>query len=77
MERSPKSHREEQIAVTKSKQKLANSKLRLIWECSIRGAYQKRERLGEVDQAATTREVKAIFVFAYLDLSFLRSKILW
>jgi hypothetical protein len=75
MERSPKSHREEQIAVTKSKQKLA--KLRLIWECSIRGAYQKRERLGEVDQAATTREVKAIFVFAYLDLSFLRSKILW
>jgi len=43
MERSPKSHREEQSAVAESKRKLANSKLRLIWERSIGGPYQKRE----------------------------------
>ena len=43
MERSPKSHPEEQSAVAESKRKLANSKLRLIWERSIGGPYQKRE----------------------------------
>ena len=46
--------------MTESKRKLANSKLRLIWERSIGGAYRKRERerLREEDQAATTGEVK-------------------
>jgi hypothetical protein len=60
MERSPKSHREEQSAVAESKRKLANSKLRLMWERSIGGAYQKRERgrLREEDHGATTGEGK-------------------